>query len=741
MSKRYKPHDPLPMIWGLVMPTIEGVVERITYQDEESTYSVARLQEEAANSLITIVGSMPGLNVGETLRISGDWVAHAEYGQQFQVETVERIAPATLNGMERYLGSGLIKGIGPVIAKKIVRAFGLASLEIIRARPEKLTEVDGIGPKKAERIAQAVAAQKDISEIMVFLQGYGITPGTAVKIYRIYGRNAIGAIRENPYQLAQDVYGIGFKTADRIATHLGVVTNSPHRIKAGLIFLLNEFCGDGHVYAVEDDFCRRAAAELEVSEGLVREAVSALMDARVFCGDRTPGGNIIYPSHFYHAESGVASKLLGLMRAPLLQFSADAPAILAGLTAAEGRTLASAQHDAILLALKNGVTVITGGPGTGKTTTIRSLLQLCLAQGWRFLLAAPTGRAAKRLSEATGHDSKTIHRLLEFNYSGGTPSFQRHEKAPLDTEIIIIDETSMLDLLLFYHLLKAIPPGTRLVLVGDVDQLPSVGSGNVLRDLIDSKVIPAIRLQTIFRQAEESLIIRNAHRINQGEMPVTPAGKNDFYFIACDDPEQIAAQIVDLAAARLPRYLTCDPIEDIQVLTPMRKTITGVDQLNQLLQERLNPLTPRSNELRYGTSVFRENDKVMQTRNDYQKMVFNGDMGRIRAIDREEGQLHVAFPEPGGERIVVYDRDELDELAISYAISVHKSQGSEYPVVIMPLSTQHYMMLQRNLLYTAISRAKRMAVIVGTKKAMAMAVKNNRVELRNTRLAERLRQG
>lgn len=723
------------------MPTIEGVVERITYQDEESTYSVARLQAEAANSLITIVGSMPGLNVGETLRLSGDWVTHAEYGQQFQVESLEHIAPATVNGMERYLGSGLIKGIGPVIAKKIVRSFGLASLEIIRAKPERLTEIDGIGPKKAERITQAVAAQKDISEIMVFLQGYGITPGMAVKIYRLYGRNAIGIIRENPYRLAQEVYGIGFKTADRIATHLGVVTNSPHRLKAGLIFLLNEFCGDGHVYAGEEEFCARAAAELEVPAGLVRETITGLLDEKVFCGDRTPEGNIIYPSHFYHAENGVAAKLLKLLHAQLLPLPADAPAILAGLTAAEGRTLASAQHDAVLAALKHGVTVITGGPGTGKTTTIRSLLQICLAQGWRFLLAAPTGRAAKKLAEATGHEAKTIHRLLEFTYTGGASSFQRHENAPLNADILIVDEVSMLDLLLFYHLLKAVAPGTRLVLVGDVDQLPSVGSGNVLRDLIDSRVIPTIRLRTIFRQAEESLIIRNAHRINQGEMPIMPSGEKDFYFIPCDDPEQIAAQIVDLVAVRLPQYLSCDPIEDIQVLTPMRRTITGVEQLNQRLQERLNPLTASSNELRYGTAVFRENDKVMQVRNDYQKMVFNGDMGRIRAIDREEGQLRIAFPEPGGERIVAYDRDELDELAISYATSVHKSQGSEYPVVIMPLSTQHFMMLQRNLLYTAISRAKRMVVIVGMRKAMAMAVKNNRVELRNTRLADRLRQG
>ncbi|MGQ9779232.1 MAG: SF1B family DNA helicase RecD2 [Bacillota bacterium] len=727
------------------MPVIEGSVERITFYNEENSFTVAKFQQEPDGTLTTIVGNLPGISVGETLRLTGEWINHPEYGRQFQVEAVERVAPATLVGMERYLGSGLIKGIGPVTAKKIVRAFGLAALDIIRARPERLTQIEGIGPKKAERIAQAVQAQKEISEIMVFLQGCGITPVMATKIYRAYGRHAIAMIRENPYRLADEVYGIGFKTADAIAAKLGVVATSPHRIKAGVVFLLNEFCREGgHVYAPEEEFSATAASELGVPENLVHQAISTLLEERELFVERDrEGRNFLYPAPFYHAERGVAARLIELLRQPLPLRPGDPEALLDRLTAADGIRLTAAQRRAILMALQHGVTIITGGPGTGKTTTVRSLLRLYAAFGLRFLLAAPTGRAAKRLAETTGHEAKTIHRLLEFGYNDGARGFLRNEERPLETDALILDEVSMIDLPLFYQLLKAVAPGTRLVLVGDADQLPSVGPGNVLRDLIAAQTIPTVRLDTIFRQAEASLIVLNAHRINQGAMPVFPSRgeEGDFYFLPCEDPEKIVEEVLELVAKRLPEYLKCDPIEDIQVLAPMRRTVTGVDNLNRLLQERLNPPRAGRPELQYGNTVLRERDKVMQIRNNYQKMVFNGDMGRIRLIDREEGQVHVAFPDVGGERLVVYEREELDELAVSYAISVHKSQGSEYPVVVLPITTQHYMMLQRNLLYTAVTRAKRMVVLVGTKKALAIAVHNNKTETRNSLLAERLRRG
>ena len=724
------------------MPTIEGMVERITFQNEETAYTVAKLQQDARSSPATVVGNLPGLNVGETIRLTGDWVSHPEYGTQFQVESVERVAPATILGMERYLGSGLIKGIGPVTAKKIVRAFGLAALDVIRGKPEKLTQIEGIGPKKADRITQAVAAQKEISEIMVFLQGCGITPAMAAKIFQSYGKDAISIIKENPYRLAEEVYGIGFKTADHVASRLGVVTTSPHRVGAGLVFLLSEFCRDGHVCAPEEEFCPQAAAELGISNDQARETIAVLLDRRVFYAERDQAGKgFLYPAALYHAERGVATRILSLLGQALPPRPSDPDSLLDQITLADGLSLAPGQRQAVLTAVRNGVCIITGGPGTGKTTTVRSLLRLYTALGVTFLMAAPTGRAAKRLAEATGHEAKTIHRLLEFGFPGGTPRFQRDENTPLEAEALIIDEASMIDLPLFNNLLKAVAPGMRLVLVGDVDQLPSVGPGNVLRDLIDSRVIPTVRLETVFRQAQASMIVQNAHRIIRGQMPIMPAGEKDFYFVGCDEPEKVVDQVVDLVSTRLPRYLSCDPIEDIQVLTPMRRTITGVENLNQLLQEKLNPPSPGRAELRYGAGVFRERDKVMQTRNDYQKMVFNGDMGRVRMVDREEGQLHVAFPEAGGERLVVYDREDLDELVVSYAISVHKSQGSEYPVVILPLTTQHYMMLQRNLLYTAVSRAKRLVVLVGTKKALAIAVHDNRVEERHTRLADRLRRG
>lgn len=710
------------------------MVERITYQNAETGFTVARFN--ADEELVTIVGNLPTLHPGEGLKITGRWTVHPTYGRQFTVDQSELQPPVTVGGVERYLGSGLIKGIGPVTAGRIVSTFGVDALEIIEKTPERLREVEGIGPQKAERITRALEEQKEIRQVMVFLRGIGITPALAAKIYRQYGENTIGVLRDNPYHLAKEVYGIGFKTADRIAGLLGQDDpTSPKRVRAGILYLLHKNSEEGHVYALEDTFIKVASEELEVEPEIIHREIQRLrQEKEVFLEE-----NCLYLAALYWSEYGVVERLLSLLQASKSESLPPEARDQKGLQE-KLSGLALGQRQAVELALEEGVLIITGGPGTGKTTTIRSIIQEFQDRNLSVALAAPTGRAAKRLSEATGVEAKTIHRLLEFGFTPGTGlSYGRNEEKPLEVEAVIIDEASMIDLFLFHHLLKAISPGTKLVLVGDEDQLPSVGPGSVLKDLISSGVAPVVILKTIFRQARESQIVTNAHRINAGLMPIL-SQKKDFFFIEAKEPETVVDELLRLVMVRLPSYLKCDPMREIQVLSPMRRTITGVENLNHLLQRTLNPASSAKPQVQFGGRTFRLGDKVMQIRNDYQKMVFNGDMGRIIRLDPEERQLEVEFNDEVEERRVLYEEDELDELTLSYAVTVHKSQGSEYPVVVMPLTTQHYLMLQRNLFYTAVTRAKKMVVLVGQKKAIAMAAKNDQIERRNSRLGEILSQ-
>ncbi|HEX7714534.1 MAG TPA: ATP-dependent RecD-like DNA helicase [Bacillota bacterium] len=723
------------------MDQLAGTVDRVTFYNEDNFYTVAKFKTEQDHKLVTVVGNLPPLYAGEELLLKGEWVTHKEYGQQFQIVEWESIEPQTLLGIERFLGSGLLKGVGPATAKKIVKHFGTRTLEVIRNSPEEMIVIPGFSSVKADRIADSLREQGAIERIMVFLQGVGVSPGYALKIFQTYQDQAIQIVKENPYRLADDVFGIGFKVADDIARKMGIAIDSPYRIQAGIRYLLNENSENGHIYALEKEFFARAQAELSLNElQLAAELEQLIVKKDIFREVRADGERLLYLALFYYSELGVASRVRELAQtgAPVLHVNVES--LLEEFSQTNQISLADNQREAIEKALESSLLIITGGPGTGKTTIIKAILHLLKAAKLRVMLAAPTGRAAKRLAETTGEDASTIHRLLGYgNEEFGGSRFQYNEDEPLETEALIIDEFSMVDLLLFYHLLKAIKPGTRLILVGDVDQLPSVGPGSVLRDLIGSGRLSVVRLNVIFRQAKESLIITNAHRINKGEYPIISKDQ-DFFFIEENDPERIVQVIPELVKTRLSRYLNCDPVEDIQVLSPMRRTITGVVNLNLCLQEALNQATPEKPELKTGSLLFRLGDKVMQIKNDYQRQVFNGDIGRIRQLDAEDRRLVVGFPEVGGERSVVYESENLDQLVLSYAISVHKSQGNEYPVVVMPITTQHFLMLQRNLFYTAITRARRLVVLVGTKKAIVLAVKNNKIEERHSLLKERLGQ-
>jgi len=725
---------------------ISGIIERITFQNEENGFTVARLSRtdrekepkpKPEPNPVTVVGYLSGAHSGETVRLYGDWTVHPTYGRQFSVESLEPLPPVTAEGMERYLGSGLIKGIGPATARKIVGIFGVEALKIIEENPQRLQEVEGIGPHKTEKIIRALEETKHLRQVMLFLRGAGVTPGLSNRIYRHFGKDTIGVLQTNPYIIAEKVNGIGFKTADRIAGLLGRNDPAaPERVRAGILYLLAKNSEEGHVYADLPDFISKSSEELEVESDLVEAEIKKLtLDRQVYLAEDC---HCLYLAPLYHSEQGAAAKLGALYK--FFQAQKDAghkfqgPEVKAGAKDGEGLALSPEQDKALALAQREGVLAITGGPGTGKTTIVRNLIDLYQRQELRVALAAPTGRAAKRLSEATGLPAKTVHRLLEFGFTGGKSGYGRDETNPLEAEVVIIDEVSMVDLILFYHLLKAVPLGARLILVGDRDQLPSVGPGTVLRDILASGVIPQVKLKTIFRQARESQIVTNAHLINQGQLPKVKAGK-DFFFIPAAEPEQIVDEIVRLITLRLPKYLNCDPVEDIQVLSPMRRTVTGVDNFNHVLQQILNPESSGKPQLQTGGRILRRGDKVMQIRNNYQKMVFNGDVGRITKLDPEEQQVEVSFSDLE-ERKAVYEFEDLDELALAYAVTVHKSQGSEYPVVILPVTTQHFLLLQRNLFYTAVTRARTMVVLVGTKKAMAIAVKNNRIEERNSRLAQ-----
>jgi exodeoxyribonuclease V alpha subunit len=728
---------------------LQGSVERITYYNEENGYSVVRLNVEGRSDLVTVVGNLPEIQPGESLRLEGRWTTHPQYGRQFEAEWCKQVLPATVEGIKAYLGSGMIKGVGPVTAKRIVERFGVETLHILDEDPEQLREVPGVGPKRATAVAEAWEEQKQIREVMMFLQSHGVSTNLAVKIYKTYGDDALGVVQEDPYRLARDIWGVGFKTADKVARDLGLPHDAPSRVQAGVAYALSQLADEGHVYVPEDELVREAAPLLEVEPDLIRKAIREL-DAEEVVERETlvyptlnemPSPQIreeeaVYLAPFYYGEVGVTNRLRELLDNPntrLAPFrSIDWDALLPQVTRDSAIQLSSEQRLAVQTALTNKVTVLTGGPGTGKTVTVRTVIAALEAMRRRYALCAPTGRAAKRLSEATNRPAKTVHRLLEYSPQHG---FQRNAEYPLEVDCLIVDEASMLDLLLTNRLLKAVESAAHVLFVGDVDQLPSVGAGDVLRDVIASTRVAVIRLKEIFRQAADSGIVVNAHRINQGEFPVLNEF-DDFYFFSKEDPEEAAALLVDVVKRRVPRKFGLDPLDAVQVIAPMYRGQCGVSNLNEALQQALNPPAPQKREKRLGGRVFRVGDKVMQIRNNYDKDVYNGDIGRVTRINTVEQTMTVW----NDGRPVIYDWTELDELVHAFAISVHKSQGSEYTAIVMPILTQHYLLLQRNLLYTAITRAKELVVLVGTRKAIWIAVKNNKVSERHSGLSIRLRE-
>lgn len=718
---------------------LRGTVERLVFRKAGSPYTVMRFRVQS-DTLITAVGNLAEVAPGQDLELTGEYITHPQYGRQFAIKSYEEKIPLGIIGIEKYLGSGLIKGIGPGTARKIVGHFGLETLNILDTAPHRLKEVPGIGEAKAKLIIESQAEQKEVRSVMVFLQGHGISPGYAARIYRTYGADCEAQIRRNPYQAADDVHGVGFKTADKLAGELGIEREDPRRVAAGIRFLLKESEDQGHCYLPLPVLEERAVDVLAVPADHIPRVVDALVTGRSLVRVMVGEECRVYRTEVYFAERTVAAKLRELCRVQI-PIPNNTVTDLAQFELKAGISLASEQRQAVELALQHGVTVITGGPGTGKTTLIRALLNICQGKGWSVSLAAPTGRAAKRLSESTGQEAKTLHRLLEFSPNSGASGFARNEESPLRCDMLVLDEASMIDLALMHSLLKAVPSGCRLVLVGDIDQLPPVGAGNVLRDIIGAGLIPVMRLQTIFRQAEQSLIVYNAHRINKGEFPYLATNRKDFIYVGVEDADTILHKVVEYVAEQLPKLHRLHAINDIQVLSPMRKTITGVDNLNLVLQARLNPPTSGKPEVHVGQRCLRLGDKVMQVRNNYSKLVFNGDIGRISSLNAEDGAITVLFTDGAQVRHVDYELSELDDLTLAYAVSVHKSQGSEYQAVVIPFSTQHYMMLQRNLLYTAITRAKQLVVLIGSKKAIAIAVKNNRTEERYTGLSHLMHQG
>ena len=716
--------------------TLEGAVARITYVSEESQYVVARLDVAGRPEPVTIVGTVLSLTPGETLRVHGRWSHHPKFGEQFKVDRYEPVIPATITGIQKYLGSGMIKGIGPVFAKRLVETFGAETLQVIETAPARLAEVPGIGPKRQQRIATAWAEQREIREVMLFLQGHGVSPAYAVKIFKTYGQAAIATVRENPYRLARDIRGIGFKTADKIARELGVPADSPLRATAGILHTLQELTDEGHVYVPEAELLRATEETLEIPAALLPEALARLVSDETVVVEPIAAGRAVYLTALHVSETQVARRVADLLRAPRAVSPIDMTHALAWVEQKTGLALTEEQRQAVCLALQEKLLIITGGPGTGKTTILQAVIRLLEEKKLRIHLASPTGRAAKRLAEVTGHEATTLHRLLEWNPREG--GFQRNARNPLETDFVVVDEVSMLDILLTHHLLQAIPLAATLLLVGDADQLPSVGPGTVLQDLLGVAGIPAIRLTTIFRQAARSRIVSNAHRVNRGQLPdlSVPAADQaqDFFFLSEEDPARLQQLIVDLAHRRLPARYGLDPLADIQVLTPMHRGPIGAGQLNAALQAVVNPPRAGAAELLRGGRIFRVGDRVLQLRNNYDKAVFNGDLGRIAAIDPIQQAVMVQVD----DREVSYDFSDADELTLAYAMTVHKSQGSEYPCVILVMHPAHYPMLQRNLLYTALTRAKRLLVVVGTKKALAIATRNDAIRRRFSRLAERL---
>ncbi|WP_035257033.1 SF1B family DNA helicase RecD2 [Desulfatirhabdium butyrativorans] len=718
--------------------TLTGLLERITHQNEETGYLIAKIQVRGRKDLVTIVGHILSPTPGEVLTLKGFWSTHPKYGEQFKILEYETRTPASVQGIRKYLGSGLIRGIGPKMAERIVSRFGTETLDVIENRIEQLAGVPGIGEKRIALVRQAWEDQKEIREVMVFLQSHGVSPAFATKIYKQYGADSIAVVRENPYRLAMEIFGIGFLTADRIGEKLGIPRDSPKRAEAGIIYVLHQLSEKGHVFCPFQELLQSCLEILEIDTGTVAEAIERLAQSQMLTIEPNPDqpanreASFVYLQKFHVCESRVAARLKILSLGPVVSRAFDMEEALKWVQQKIGVILAENQKEAVRTAVSQKTMVITGGPGTGKTTIIRAVIGISAALHQKILLAAPTGRAAKRMQEATGCEAQTIHRLLSYSIHEG--GFQKNENHPLDADLIIVDEASMIDIVLMYHFLKAVAVSTRLILVGDIDQLPSVGPGSVLSDIIRSGLVSVITLNDIFRQAKNSRIIVNAHRIQRGFLPETTGdAASDFYFIEREDPEKAVDTILQVMTERIPKRFGFDPVDDIQVLSPMNKGTAGVTNLNTVIQQRLNPSGTAI--LRSGRA-FRVRDKVMQIRNNYDRDVFNGDIGRIVAIDLEDQQAIVRFD----GRDVAYDFPDMDELVLAYAVSIHKSQGSEYPAVIIPILTQHYVMLQRNLIYTAVTRGKKLVVLVGSKKALAIGIKNDRIAKRYSFLCERLQQ-
>ncbi len=727
---------------------IEGTIEEIIYKNDSNGYTVCEVKGKKG---FTAVGYMPFVNAGETIRASGRWVTHPDYGEQFKVELYEKVMPRTSDAIEKYLSSGIVKGVGPATAAKIVEKFGQATLEVISTKPQRLSEIKGISLDKAIAIGQALDEQRSLREIVMFLQEYGISPSVCIKIHKAYGDQAVSRIKENPYRLCEEVFGIGFKTADTIAMKLGIDPASKFRIKSGIKYILTHASSNGHTYLPENTLKERVQELLGSCEQDVEDALISLIFDKAVVTEKFDDLTRVYLTAFYNAEQGVCKRLLALSQqrfeAGLEHFEDK----LGKIQSEEGIQLAQMQSEAIREAMTNGVLVITGGPGTGKTTIIKSIIRLLMDDGCRIMLAAPTGRAAKRMSEATGFEARTIHRMLEIGYTGDENEllFQRNEENPVEADVIIIDEMSMVDILIMNHLLKAVPPGARLILVGDADQLPSVGAGSVLQDIIGCSTVKTVRLAEIFRQAGESMITVNAHRINRGEAPVLNAKDKDFFFLPRNGLDSIVRTVVDLCSRRLPDTYEFDPMKDIQVLSPTRKGPAGVASLNIELQKVLNPPDRKKTEKASKNCVFREGDRVMQVKNNYDLRwekpdnklidgngVFNGDMGTIRKIDEDAMNIEVLFDD---DRLAEYDYSILDEIEPAYAVTIHKSQGSEFPVVVMPVFPGPQVLMTRNLLYTAVTRAKNLVVLVGDESFLYEMVANEREMLRYSGLSDKLK--
>ena len=722
-----------------MLADLQGQIERITYVNIENGYTVARVKVYGQRDLVTVVGNLMSPTPGEILKMKGEWANHPKYGEQFKVVHYKSLVPGSVYGIQKYLGSGLIKGIGPIMAKRIVNKFGKQTLDIIESQVEKLASVDGIGKKRILMIKKAWDDQKEIREVMLFLQTHGVSSGYATKIFKQYGNRSVEVVKKNPYRLASDIFGIGFVTADSIAEKLGFSKNSELRVEAGILYVLQQLADEGHVYYPYEPLVEKCREILGTEqEGIVRAFATIALEKKIVIEDLNDkreefriNNKAVYLAKYHLCEENIAIRLKTLIDASKSIRTIDAEKAIGWVQKQLAITMANNQLEAIKCAIENKVMVITGGPGTGKTTIINAILKIFSKLKINILLAAPTGRAAKRMREATGHESKTIHRMLEYSIQKG--GFQKNDEKPLDCDLLILDEASMIDTILMHYLLKAIPVTATLILVGDVNQLPSVGAGNVLKDIIASDRVPVMELKEIFRQAKESLIIVNAHKINNGIIPSLKHAepRDDFYFIEQEEPEEVLRIIVELITERIPKRFKLDPVDDIQVLTPMHKGTVGASNLNIELQKVLNP---GENGVIRGNRSFRINDKVMQIKNNYDKEIFNGDIGRIIRIDSENQEVIISFD----GRDVAYDHTDLDEIVLAYAVSVHKSQGSEYPAVIIPLLTQHYMLLQRNLIYTGVTRGRNLVVLVGTRKALSIGVKNDKTEKRYTYLGYRL---